>query len=61
MESASPGAGLPHVARDTRFVISDGIVHDPAELLESAEGQIGPVGPNDHAVRELEIRPLREN
>jgi len=48
------------VARDIRLVIRDGIVYDPAELLQSAEGKIGPAGPNDHADWELEIRPLRK-
>lgn len=47
-------------ARDIRFVIKDGIAYDPAELLQSAEGKIGPAGPNDHADWELEIRPLRK-
>ena len=47
-------------ARDIRFVIRDGIGYDPAELLQSAEGKIGPAGPNDHADWELEIRPLRK-
>jgi len=47
-------------ARDVRFVIRDGVVHDPAELLKSAEGKIGPAGPHDHADWELQLRPLRE-
>jgi imidazolonepropionase-like amidohydrolase len=46
-------------ARNIRFVIRDGVVHDPAVLLRSAEGKIGPVGQDDHAEWELEIRPLR--
>ncbi len=46
-------------ARDIRFVFRDGIAYDPAELLQSAEGKIGPTGPNDHADWELKIRPLR--
>ena len=45
-------------ARNVRFVIRDGVVHDPAALLRSAEGKIGPVGPGDHAGWELELRPL---
>jgi len=49
------------VARDIGFVIKDGIAYDPAELLQSAEGKIGPAGPNDHDDWELEIRPLRED
>ena len=48
------------VARDISLVIRDGIAYDPAELLQSAEGKIGPAGPNDHADWELEIRALRE-
>jgi hypothetical protein len=47
-------------ARDIRFVIKDGIAYDSAELLQSAEGKIGPAGPNDHADWELEIRSLRK-
>ena len=47
-------------ARDIKFVVRDGIAYDPAELLQSAEGKIGPAGPDDHANWELEIRPLRE-
>lgn len=46
-------------ARDIRFVIKQGVVHDPQSLLRSAEGKIGPKGPDDHADWELEIRPLR--
>jgi len=48
------------IARNIRFVIKDGIVHNPEVLLQSAEGQIGPVGPDDHADWELQIRPLRQ-
>ena len=47
-------------ARDVRFVIKDGVMHDPAALLLSAEGKIGPAGPHDHADWELQIRPLRD-
>ena len=47
-------------ARNVRFVIKDGVVHDPEVLLRAAEGKIGPVGPDDHADWELRIRPLRE-
>jgi len=49
------------VARDIEFVLKDGAVYDAAELLQSAEGKIGPDGPDDHADWELEIRPLRVN
>ena len=47
-------------ARNIQFVIKEGVVHDPIALLRSAEGKIGPVGPDDHAHWELQIRPLRE-
>ena len=47
-------------ARNIQFVIKEGVVHDPETLLQSAEGKIGPVGPEDHANWELQIRPLRE-
>jgi len=46
-------------ARDVRFVVRDGVVHDPKALLQSAEGKIGPTGPHDHADWELRVRPLR--
>jgi imidazolonepropionase-like amidohydrolase len=46
-------------ARDVRMVIKNGVAYDPTELLESAEGKIGPIGPDDHADWELELRPLR--
>ena len=48
-------------ARDIKFVIRDGAIHHPVELLQSAEGKIGPAGPDDHADWELEIRPLRKD
>lgn len=48
-------------ARDIKFVFRDGVLYDPVELLQSAEGKIGPAGPDDHADWELEIRPLREH
>jgi imidazolonepropionase-like amidohydrolase len=48
-------------AREVKFIIKDGVVYDPDSLLRSAEGKIGPAGPNDHAGWELEIKPLRGN
>ena len=48
-------------ARDIKLVLKDGIAYDPAELLQSAEGKIGPAGPEDHADWELAIRPLRND
>jgi imidazolonepropionase-like amidohydrolase len=47
-------------ARDVKLVFKDGIDYHPKELLLSAEGMIGPAGPEDHAGWELEIRPLRK-
>ncbi len=47
------------VARDIRFVVKEGVVHDPKALLWSAQGRIGPTGPDDHGDWELEIKPLR--
>jgi adenine deaminase len=46
-------------ARDVRLVMKSGTVFDPQALLASAEGRIGPRGPNDHADWELSVRPLR--
>lgn len=47
-------------ARNVRMVIKDGVAYDPEELLQSAEGMIGPTGPDDHADWELQLRPLRK-
>jgi imidazolonepropionase-like amidohydrolase len=46
-------------ARNVRFVIKSGVIYDPESLLKSAEGKIGPAGPDDHADWELQIEPLR--
>jgi len=48
-------------ARNVRLVIKDGVKYDPAALLRSAEGKIGPVGPEDHTDWELRVSPLRGN
>lgn len=45
--------------RNVRHVVKAGAIFDPAKLLESAKGKIGPAGPDDHADWELHIRPLR--
>ncbi len=45
-------------ARNVRLVVKDGVVYDPNSLLESAEGKIGPSGPDDHAPWRLEVKPL---
>ena len=47
------------VARDIKMVFKDSVAYDPTDLLKSAEGKIGPTGPDDHADWELEIQPLR--
>lgn len=47
------------VMRDVRLVVKEGQVHDPAILLLSAEGKIGPIGPADHGDWELNVQPLR--
>jgi imidazolonepropionase-like amidohydrolase len=47
-------------ARDIRFVVKEGVVHDPQSLLRSALGKIRPKGPDDHGDWELEIKPLRK-
>ena len=46
-------------ARDIRLVVKDGVAYEPAALLRSAEGRIGPTGPGDRADWELEIRSLQ--
>jgi hypothetical protein len=48
-------------ARDIRLVIKAGVVYDPEELLRSAEGMIGPSGPDDHDDWKLRVEPLRAN
>jgi len=47
------------VVRDIRVVIKEGIVHNPQALLRSAEGKIGPTGPDDHGDWEWKVKPLR--
>ncbi|MBT4519908.1 MAG: amidohydrolase family protein [Halieaceae bacterium] len=46
-------------ARNIRYVVKEGVVHDPGTLLLSAKGKIGPAGPADHAQWTLEVKPLR--
>jgi hypothetical protein len=45
-------------ARDVRFVLKNGEVYDPQDLLTSAEGKIGPSGPSDHDYWRLRVEPL---
>ncbi|MEM7360612.1 MAG: amidohydrolase family protein [Pseudomonadota bacterium] len=47
-------------ARAIRLVIKEGVVYDPEHLLASAEGKIGPIGPDDYADWELRLTPLRD-
>ena len=49
------------VARNIRMVITEGVVHDPQALLRSAEGKIGPTGPDAHADWEWRVKPLRQS
>jgi imidazolonepropionase-like amidohydrolase len=46
-------------ARDIRLVIKAGAIYEPEALLRSAEGMIGPTGPDDHEDWKLRIAPLR--
>ena len=46
--------------RNVRFVIKSGVIFDPESLFKSAEGKIGPAGPDDHADWELQLEPLRK-
>ena len=47
-------------ARNVQLVIKAGVIYDPESLLKSAEGMIGPRGPDDHADWELHVEPLRK-
>ena len=47
------------VTRNIKLVIKGGEIYYPEMLLKSAEGMIGPQGPDDHADWELHIKPLR--
>jgi len=47
-------------ARNVQFVMKSGVVYDPKTLLKSAEGKIGPAGPDNHAEWVLRIKPLRK-
>ena len=47
-------------ARKVRLIIKAGVIYDAESLLKSAEGMIGPAGPDDHADWELRIEPLRQ-
>jgi len=46
-------------ARDIRLVIKAGKIYEPEALLRSAEGMIGPTGPDDHDDWKLHVAPLR--
>ena len=45
--------------RNIELVIKGGVIYYPEILLKSAEGMIGPQGPDDHDDWELHIEPLR--
>lgn len=45
--------------RDVNRVFKEGVEYDPKSLLRSAEGKIGPNGPDDHADWVLQYRALR--
>ena len=45
--------------RNIQFVLKNGKMYKPSTLLKSAEGRIGPNGPNDHFDWELRVKPLR--
>jgi len=47
-------------ARNIRLVMKAGQIHDPENLLRSAEGKIGPAGPTDHAGWAFQVKPLRD-
>jgi hypothetical protein len=47
------------LTRKVQHVIKDGVVYQPALLLDEARGKIGPSGPDDHADWVLYIKPLR--
>jgi imidazolonepropionase-like amidohydrolase len=47
-------------ARNIEWVVKDGRVFHPGELLEQVVGKIGPRGPDDHADWTLEVRNLRK-
>jgi len=49
------------VTRDIGWVMKDGHIYRPAELLAQARGQIGPASEEDHAEWSLVIPPLRDN
>ena len=48
------------MTRNVRTVIKAGAVYDPQLLLESAQGRIGPTGPDDHADWEIRVEALRK-
>jgi imidazolonepropionase-like amidohydrolase len=48
------------VARNIRFVMKAGQIHNSEELLRLAEGKIGPAGPADHRDWTFQVKPLRD-
>ena len=47
-------------ARNIRFVMKAGQIHNSEELLRLAEGKIGPAGPADHRDWTFQVKPLRD-
>lgn len=47
-------------ARNIRFIMKAGQIHNPEELLRLAEGKIGPAGPADHRDWTFQVKPLRD-
>ena len=47
------------VTRNIKLVIKGGVIYEPEILFKSAEGSIGPKGPDDHGDWMLRIEPLR--
>ena len=47
-------------ARNIEFVIKEGVIYDPATILSSAEGMIGPKNSEEHSAWQLSIEPLRK-
>ena len=47
-------------ARNIEFVIKEGVIYDPATILSSAEGMIGPKNSEEHSAWQLSIEPLRQ-
>ncbi len=47
-------------AREIEYIIKNGDIYRPGELLQRAKARIGPTGPDDHADWVLHVKPLRK-